>query len=98
MIESLLEELPQHGGNAEQDAASAPGVAAVPAEHSFLASLSIVQRIVARQSLLGRFQQRSGSGARGRFQDLALAIQSSGKERKDDRRRLELFRRADCLQ
>ena len=48
MIESLLEELPQHGGYDGQDPKRDPKADAA-AENSFLASLRIVKRIVTRR-------------------------------------------------
>lgn len=48
MIESLLEELPQHGGYDEQDPKRDSNADAA-AENSFLASLLIVKRIVTRR-------------------------------------------------
>lgn len=50
MIESLLEELPQHGALNEEPAAPvAEATDALSSEHSFLAALPVVQRIVARR-------------------------------------------------
>lgn len=49
MIESLLEELPQHGAHDERDENPASKDTCASSEISFLSSLSIVRRIVARR-------------------------------------------------
>lgn len=49
MIESLLEDLPPHGAYDKKDAIRGPKADVAPTETSFLASLPIVQRIVARR-------------------------------------------------
>jgi len=49
MIESLLEDLPPHGGYDRKDAKRTPDAEGAPTESSFLASLPIVQRIVSRR-------------------------------------------------
>lgn len=68
MIESLLDELPPHGGYDEQEnCASKDGGA--PSETSFLSSLSIVQRIVARRR--SPFDSASGQDL---VQEVALRI------------------------
>ena len=69
MIESLLEELPPHGGFDEQDAKSPPKSPAAPAHTSFLASLSVVQRILSR-----RRSQLDPAEKSDLFQDVALRL------------------------
>jgi len=49
MIDSLLEDLPQNGRSSEHRANGAPESVNPPSDHSFLAALPIVRRIVARR-------------------------------------------------
>ena len=49
MIDSLLEELPQRSGCDEHEADRSQGTTRAPSEHSILAALPIVNRIVARR-------------------------------------------------
>lgn len=69
MIESLLEDLPPHSGYDRKDAKRTPDAEIAPTETSFLASLSIVQRIVSR-----RRSQLDPENRSDLVQDVALRI------------------------